>query len=81
MCKPSPQAVRWLEGYLRQTTPESRVFRAARQAGLDHRDIRQAARTLGVEIFSGRISAWWRMPLRPEPAQRADLTLTINAGG
>jgi hypothetical protein len=68
MCTPPPNAMQWLAEYLRdQTTPESRIFRAARQAGVDHRDVRHAARALNVETFPGRISAWWRMPQQASP--------------
>jgi hypothetical protein len=63
----SAEATRWLAGYLAtgDSTPESRVFRAARQAGHDHRDIRQAARVLGVEMFPGSRTAWWRLASPP----------------
>src|SRR5580704_7626093 len=52
MPEPISDAMHWLAAYLASgdSTPESRVFRAARQAGYDHRDIRHAARALGVEV-------------------------------
>jgi hypothetical protein len=75
MSKPKtvPIATEWLAGYLRdQTTPESRIFRAGRQAGLDHLDIRRAAMTLNVERWPGKVSSWWRMPM---PAQQQKETV------
>ncbi len=63
----SAATVRWLTGYLMtgDATPESRVFRAARQAGHDHRDVRRAARLIGVEMFDGTHTGWWRLPRPP----------------
>jgi hypothetical protein len=67
MTKHISDTARWLSAYLASgdATPESRVFRAARQAGHDHRDIRRAARLLGVEVFPGSVSSWWRLPRPP----------------
>jgi hypothetical protein len=64
MTKTSSDATRWLAGYLAtgDATPESRVFRAARQAGLDHREVRRAAKAIGVEMFPGAHTGWWRLP-------------------
>jgi hypothetical protein len=64
MSKPPPNAIAWLAGYLRsgEAIPEHRVFKAARHAGVDYREVRPAARSLGVEISPGRISSWWRLP-------------------
>jgi hypothetical protein len=68
MTKHISDATRWLADYLAGgvSMPEHKVFKAARHAGIDHREVRPAARSLGVEISPGRISSWWRLGRPPD---------------
>jgi hypothetical protein len=63
MSKQVPDAVEWLSRYLASgdATPQSRIYRAARQAGIAHDDVFPAARLLGVVRHMGSHGSWWRL--------------------
>jgi hypothetical protein len=69
------KAVYWLANYLASgdATPETRVFRAARQAGIEFHEVIRASQVLGVEKFPGSRSAWWRLQKTSVRAPLADV--------